>query len=139
MAKTTQSKNNKSKRTNKINPESIRALRKSLGLHQTEMAKKLKITSRTLTRLETAAGQPSAATLQRLEKFFQQHQNTKKIREFSPTQLIALRKKTGLSQNAFAKKLGLTHTTIRNYENGYSKPALKILQRINQFAASLKR
>ena len=46
--------------------------------------------------------------------------------------LKKLRKSKGYSQEALAKKLGLTRTTISKYENEIAEPSLSILVALSQ-------
>lgn len=49
-----------------------------------------------------------------------------------------LRNKTGLSQKAFAERIGTTQQNISNYENGLTEPSLDCLKRIaSEFSVSL--
>ena len=48
-----------------------------------------------------------------------------------------LRKRTGLSQEKFAAKLGVTFPTINRWENGRSKPSPLAMQRIEDFLQNL--
>lgn len=53
-------------------------------------------------------------------------------------QLKVLRNKTGLSQKAFAERIGTTQQNISNYENGLTEPSLDCLKRMaNEFSVSL--
>ena len=48
-----------------------------------------------------------------------------------------LRKRTGLSQEKFAAKLGVTFPTINRWENGRTKPSPLAMQRIEDFLQNL--
>ena len=48
-----------------------------------------------------------------------------------------LRERTGLSQEKFAAKLGVTFPTINRWENGRSKPSPLAMQRIEDFLQNL--
>lgn len=49
-----------------------------------------------------------------------------------------VRLKTGLSQKAFAERIGTTQQNISNYENGLTEPSLNCLERIaSEFSVSL--
>lgn len=49
-----------------------------------------------------------------------------------------IRIKTGLSQKAFAERIGTTQQNISNYENGLTEPSLDCLKRIaSEFSVSL--
>jgi transcriptional regulator with XRE-family HTH domain len=48
-----------------------------------------------------------------------------------------LRKRTGLSQEKFAAKLGVTFPTINRWENGRAKPSPLAMQRIEDFLQNL--
>lgn len=41
--------------------------------------------------------------------------------------IMQLRKQNGYSRTAFAKKIGIPHTTLRNYENGVREPGHSFL------------
>lgn len=44
-----------------------------------------------------------------------------------------IRKKSRLSQNAFAEVLGVSFSTINRWENGKAVPQIGMLKRINEF------
>ena len=49
-----------------------------------------------------------------------------------------IRIKTGLSQKAYAERIGTTQQNISNYENGLTEPSLDCLKRIaSEFSVSL--
>ena len=48
-----------------------------------------------------------------------------------------LRKRTGLSQEKFAAKLGVTFPTINRWENGRARPSPLAMQRIEDFLHNL--
>ena len=48
-----------------------------------------------------------------------------------------LRKRTGLSQEKFAAKLGVTFPTINRWENGRARPSPLAMQRIEDFLQNL--
>lgn len=49
-----------------------------------------------------------------------------------------IRKKSLLSQNAFAEALGVSFSTINRWENGKSVPQIGMLKRINEFCVTNK-
>ena len=44
--------------------------------------------------------------------------------------LKELRKEKNLSQEDVAKKIGVNHRTISNYETGYSEPDIKTIEKL---------
>ena len=44
-----------------------------------------------------------------------------------------IRKKTFLSQESFAKEIGVSFSTVNRWENGKSSPNYSALKKINQF------
>ena len=48
-----------------------------------------------------------------------------------------LRKRTGLTQEKFAAKLGVTFPTINRWENGRAKPSPLAMQRIEELLRSM--
>lgn len=44
-----------------------------------------------------------------------------------------IRKKSLLSQDSFAKEIGVSFSTVNRWENGKAKPNYSALKRINQF------
>jgi len=48
-----------------------------------------------------------------------------------------LRKRTGLSQEKFAAKLGVTFPTINRWENGRAKPSPLAMKQIEEMARSM--
>jgi len=48
-----------------------------------------------------------------------------------------LRKRTGLTQEKFAAKLGVTFPTINRWENGRAKPSPLALQRIEELLRTM--
>lgn len=44
--------------------------------------------------------------------------------------LVSLRKKTGLTQELAAKKLGVCQSTVSMWESGASKPRIEMLKKI---------
>ena len=44
-----------------------------------------------------------------------------------------IRKKSLLSQESFAKEIGVSFSTVNRWENGKAKPNYSALKRINQF------
>ncbi len=44
--------------------------------------------------------------------------------------LKAARVNVGLTQSEFAKRIGVTDTTVRNYERGKTYPDIRVLERI---------
>ena len=54
------------------------------------------------------------------------------------SQLIReLRKRTGLTQEKFAAKLGVTYPTINRWENGRAKPSPLAMQKIEELLRSM--
>lgn len=49
-----------------------------------------------------------------------------------------IRKKSLLSQSAFAEALGVSFSTINRWENGKSVPQIGMLKRINEFCLANK-
>lgn len=47
--------------------------------------------------------------------------------------LKAIRQKSFLSQEAFAKVLGVSFTTVNRWETGKSKPSYKAMKQIDEF------
>ena len=47
--------------------------------------------------------------------------------------LRAIRQKSFLSQEAFAKELGVSFTTVNRWETGKSKPSYKAMKQIDNF------
>ena len=45
------------------------------------------------------------------------------LEDFTPERFKALRKRFNLSQEEFAKKLGVSFTSVNRWENGQSKPS----------------
>jgi putative transcriptional regulator len=63
-----------------------------------------------------------------------------KVKDFSPNQIIRLRKKNKASQAVFAAYLNTTASTIQNWEQGQKKPsrlALKLLNLIDRHGLAL--
>jgi putative transcriptional regulator len=54
-----------------------------------------------------------------------------------PRLVRELRKRTGLTQEKFAAKLGVTFPTINRWENGRAKPSPLAMQRIEDLLDSL--
>lgn len=44
-----------------------------------------------------------------------------------------IRRKAFLSQEEFAKKLGVSYTTVNRWETGKAKPNLKTMKRIDEY------
>lgn len=63
-----------------------------------------------------------------------------KVKEFTPAQIIRLRKKNKASQAVFAAYLNTSPSTIQNWEQGQKKPsrlALKLLNLVDRHGLSL--
>lgn len=56
--------------------------------------------------------------------------NNKGMKNYFARNLKYIRKKYGLTQEAFAKKVGLTRSSVNNYENQISEPNLEIIKKI---------
>jgi putative transcriptional regulator len=54
-----------------------------------------------------------------------------------PQLVRELRKRTGLTQEKFAAKLGVTFPTINRWENGRAKPSPLAMQRIEDLISSM--
>ncbi len=54
-----------------------------------------------------------------------------------PRLVRELRKRTGLTQEKFAAKLGVTFPTINRWENGRAKPSPLAMQRIEDLLDSM--
>lgn len=54
-----------------------------------------------------------------------------------PRLVRELRKRTGLTQEKFAAKLGVTYPTINRWENGRAKPSPLAMQRIEELLRSM--
>ena len=54
-----------------------------------------------------------------------------------PRLVRELRKRTGLTQEKFAAKLGVTFPTINRWENGRAKPSPLAMQRIEDLIGSM--
>jgi putative transcriptional regulator len=54
-----------------------------------------------------------------------------------PQLIRELRKRTGLTQEKFAAKLGVTFPTINRWENGRAKPSPLAMQRIEDLISSM--
>jgi putative transcriptional regulator len=54
-----------------------------------------------------------------------------------PRLVRELRKRTGLTQEKFAAKLGVTFPTINRWENGRAKPSPLAMQRIEDLIDSM--
>ncbi|MBL7181212.1 MAG: helix-turn-helix transcriptional regulator [Pseudomonadota bacterium] len=54
-----------------------------------------------------------------------------------PRLIRELRKRTGLTQEKFAAKLGVTFPTINRWENGRAKPSPLAMQRIEELMRSM--
>lgn len=54
-----------------------------------------------------------------------------------PRLIRELRERTGLTQEKFAAKLGVTFPTINRWENGRAKPSPLAMQRIEEFLRSM--
>jgi transcriptional regulator with XRE-family HTH domain len=54
-----------------------------------------------------------------------------------PRLVRELRKRTGLTQEKFAAKLGVTFPTINRWENGRAKPSPLAMQRIEDLLRSM--
>lgn len=55
----------------------------------------------------------------------------------TPRLIRSLREKTGLTQEKFATKLGVTLLTISRWENGRAKPSPLAMQRIEELLRSI--
>lgn len=54
-----------------------------------------------------------------------------------PSLIRELRKRTGLTQEKFAAKLGVTYPTINRWENGRAKPSPLATQKIEELLRSM--
>ncbi len=54
-----------------------------------------------------------------------------------PRLVREIRKRTGLTQEKFAAKLGVTFPTINRWENGRAKPSPLAMQRIEELLRSM--
>jgi len=54
-----------------------------------------------------------------------------------PTLIRELRARTGLTQEKFAAKLGVTFPTINRWENGRAKPSPLAMQKIEELLRSM--
>lgn len=54
-----------------------------------------------------------------------------KVKEYTPSQIVRLRKKTKSSQAVFACYLNTTATTIQNWEQGQKRPGRMALKLLN--------
>ena len=54
-----------------------------------------------------------------------------------PSFVRELRKRTGLTQEKFAAKLGVTYPTINRWENGRAKPSPLAMQKIVELLRSM--
>lgn len=49
---------------------------------------------------------------------------------FSKERIVSLREKAGLTPSEFARELGISRQLQHQYENGISRPGVKILARV---------
>ena len=54
-----------------------------------------------------------------------------------PSLVRELRKQTGLTQEKFAAKLGVTYPTINRWENGRAKPSPLAMQKIEELLRNM--
>lgn len=59
------------------------------------------------------------------------------VKDKLPKLVRDLRERTGLTQEKFAAKLGVTFPTINRWENGKSTPSPLAMQRIKELAQSM--
>ena len=52
--------------------------------------------------------------------------------------IVQIRKERGLTQEAFAKELGVTASTINRWEHGKAKPNLTAMKNLKQFCEKHK-
>ena len=57
-----------------------------------------------------------------------------KIREFTPDTITHIRELHELSQQDFARKIGVGDATVPRWENGYFKPSRHVLDKLTKAA-----
>ncbi|MFP4029524.1 MAG: helix-turn-helix domain-containing protein [Candidatus Brocadiia bacterium] len=97
--------------------ENIRAMRKEAGLSQKEMAAELEISSRTVSNWETGSTSPTGKALEALREWSESCEE-KTGEELTGDDIRTLRDEMDLTQKQFAERLGVTATTVGNWETG---------------------
>ena len=108
----------------------IRTRRLDLGLFQKEVAKRVGVTTDTITNWELNRTEPEIQYLPKIIDFLGYVPFS--TGDSFPERLKAYRMLNGLSQRQLAQELGVDPTTVRDWENGKSKPMRKKRERVEE-------
>lgn len=106
----------------------LRTRRLDLGLFQKEVAKHIGVTTDTITNWELNRTEPEVRYLPTIIDFLGYVPFP--VGETFPERLKAYRLMQGLSQEKFARELGIDETTLWKWENGKSSPSIVLRGRI---------
>ena len=113
----------------------LKQLRKSRGLTQTELAKKVGISEQSVSFYENARRKPKIETWNRLADFFNVSVPylqglPEPVRK---NRLKELRNQRKLTLDDIEEKTGIKRGTYSNYENGKTEPKLEVWQKLADF------
>lgn len=118
-------------RTRRIGPEDIRVLRYRLGVSQKKLAEMLDVTAASVNHWENGKNRPQSENRQKitdlLEKTEKENHNIDKP---SPEKVKSLRKKEGVTQREMGDKIGVTGSTVSNWETGRANPSPEHLKKM---------
>src|SRR5579863_4356499 len=118
-------------------PKAIQCLRKSLGLTQAALAKKLMVKPNTVWRYEKGTIKPTPQILFILATLAKSHGTDT---SFPPSEedavslaIASIRRRMNLDRATFGKAIGADRTTVAKYEAGRAKPSAQDLIKILSF------
>jgi len=127
-----------------VTPKQIKALRKKLSLTQADLAKRLGVSTSTVTAWERGKATPGRQARKALKDLMrapaaatrQAPPSTPPASELTPAQISELRKKAGLSQAQLAARLGVSPNTVSNWETGNTTPRRSSVEKLRALAES---
>ncbi len=120
-------------------PEKVTALRKKLGLTQAAFAKKLDTSGASVCLWEKGRNPIPARFIPKLDALVRPPPPPRTAKpgkklQLTPSEIAGLRRKLGLTQTEFAKRLGVSQMTVCNWEKGKSAPREKLEQKIQKLS-----
>jgi len=117
-------------------PEKLKALQEYLVCTRGELAKTLGISLAVANRWASGTA-PTIAMVRKLEQFCTERgidfNNPSEVQKMSPDEIIALRKKFGLSQDKLAKVFHVNKRTLHSWELGKTEPRPKQQRKLAVF------
>ncbi len=110
--------------------EEIRSIRKEHGLNQSEFAEQVGVSPTTVSNWETGSTTPSSDRLEEIRNLDIEETEEEERDQISGAYIKKVRNELGLSQKEFAEQLGVSPTTVSNWETGSTSPNSDLLDKV---------